>query len=284
MADFYDYLDHLSDDAILNYAYMKNMHKEDPGLFSPAVMGSRTLPSYIPATDNMLSDNEWDAWTNSMRNHREWLKDAPYAANQMWIEGTTNDPRYKALAPYRTVPDYVPTNQNVIPDKEWDIQPNNIIITQTVDNATGKPIKTVTGNGKKPVGKNGPKNPIGKSLSDHIGKGASMNMKPFNYTPTHLQYNKGYDSGYNDVAKQVAYDKAKSAINSNDSSAIIGNYYDNFGVNKSIPTPPTTNTTSQTPSDPMSNFNDTQKSYYNYLTGYHRMGHKQALNSMGITF
>lgn len=283
MADFYDYLDHLSDDAILNYAYMKNMHKEDPGLFSPAVMGSRTLPSYIPATDNMLSDNEWDAWTNSMRNHREWLKDAPYAANQMWIEGTTNDPRYKALAPYRTVPDYVPTNQNVIPDKEWGIQPNNVIVTQTVDNATGKPIKTITGNGKKPVGNNGPKTPIGKSVSDHIGKGASMNMKPFNYTPSHLRFQTDDDPGYAAAAQQVARDNAMKAPNSIAAGNIIQNYYDNFGTSKvAPPTPPATTTAA--PKDPMAGLSAAQKDYYNYLTGYQRMGHKQALNSMGITF
>lgn len=257
MADFYDYLDHLSDDAILNYAYMKNMQKHDPSLFSSSVMSGRTIPSYIPSTDRqVVPDHIWDEWTKATD---IWKKEAAEAANKMWWQGTYDDPYYKQVQAYKTFPSYLPsTTKHVISDKEWFNTP--------------KPPK-------KPV-----EPTLGNPNASHVGKGPSMNMGAFNYTPTHTQYNKGYDSGYNDVAKQVAYDKAKSVTNSNDSSTIIGNYYDNFGVNKSIPTPPTTNTTSQTPSDPMSNFNDTQKSYYNYLTGYKGLGHKQALNSMGITF
>lgn len=257
MSDFYDYLDHLSDDAILNYAYMKNMQKHDPALFSSAVMSGRTLPSYIPSTDRqVVPDHIWDEWSKATN---IWQKEAAQAANQMWLQGTYDHPYYKQVQAYKTLPSYVPsTAKQVISDKEWFNTPK----------PPKKPVEPILGDPK----------------ASHVGKGPSMNMGSFNYTPTHTQYNKGYDSGYNDVAKQVAYDKAKSAINSNDSSAIIGNYYDNFGVNKSIPTPPatTTNTATQTASDPMSNFTDTQKSYYNYLTGYQGLGHKQALNSMGI--
>lgn len=258
MSDFYDYLDQLSDDAILNYAYMKNMQKHDPKLFSSAVVSGRTLPSYIPSTDrDVVPDHVWDSWTQATD---IWKKEAAEAANQMWWQGTYDHPYYKQVQSYKTFPSYLPsTTKHVISDKEWFNTP-------------------------KP-----PKKPVEPTLGDpkasHVGKGASMNMGTFNYTPTHTQYNKSYDSGYNDVAKQVAYDKASSAINSKDSSSTIQNYYDNFGVNKSIPTPPaTTAAATSAPSDPMSNFTDTQKSYYNYLTGYQRLGHKQALNSMGITF
>lgn len=258
MSDFYDYLDHLSDDAILNYAYMKNMQKHDPKLFSSSVIRGRTLPSYIPSTEGQrVSDHEWEAWNKATD---IWKKDAAPAANMMWLNGTSDHPYYKQVQAYKTLPSYVPsTKKDIIPNKAWFNTPK----------PAKKPVEQVLGDPK----------------ASHVGKGASMNMGTFNYTPTHIQYNKGYDSGYNDVAKQVAYDKASNAINSNDSSLAIQNYYDNFGVNKSIPTPPTTNTTTtiQTPTDPMSNFTDTQKSYYNYLTGYRGLGHKQALNSMGIT-
>lgn len=258
MSDFYDYLDHLSDDAILNYAYMKNMQKHDPSLFSPAVMSGRTIPSYIPSTDRqVVPDHIWDSWAKATD---IWKKEAAEAANTMWLQGNYDHPYYKQVQAYKTLPSYVPsTKKDIIPNKAWFNTPK----------PAKKPVEQVLGDPK----------------ASHVGKGASMNMGTFNYTPTHIQYNKGYDSGYNDVAKQVAYDKASSAINSNDSSLAIQNYYDNFGVNKSIPTPPTANTptTIQTPTDPMSNFTDTQKSYYNYLTGYRGLGHKQALNSMGIT-
>jgi hypothetical protein len=70
VSDFYDYLDHLSDlsdDAILNSAYMKNMQKQDPSLFSPAVMSDRTLPSYIPSTDGqVVPDHIWDHWAKAI--------------------------------------------------------------------------------------------------------------------------------------------------------------------------------------------------------------------------
>lgn len=72
--------------------------------------------------------------------------------------------------------------------------------------------------------------------------------------------------------EQLAYEQAINASNGNESSAIIQDYYNKHGINKSIPSTPVSKTA----------LSDAQRDYYNYLTGYQRMSPNQALLSMGL--
>lgn len=109
----------------------------------------------------------------------------------------------------------------------------------------------------------GTKNPIGKSVKKEVNQiakkdtgSAKVDVKPETIQPVL-------------TSEQIAYEKAKNATNSLESSAIIGDYYATQGAKKSVPNPKIALT-------------EPQRDYYRYLTGYRRMDPNQAILSMGL--
>lgn len=122
-----------------------------------------------------------------------------------------------------------------------------------------------------PIGTDTPKNTIGNSVTKKINQKKEL---PQNLLPVNLgEYNEDTSSAANKqpvlTPEQIAYEKAKNATNSLESSAIIGDYYTNHGAKKSVDNPKTALT-------------EPQRDYYRYLTGYQRMAPNQAILSMGL--
>lgn len=140
------------------------------------------------------------------------------------------------------------------PDNYTPITPNNSMLPQNplpVNLAYGTDTNT------------GTKNPLRDSVKKEVNQNAKkdtgsakVDVNPETIQPVL-------------TSEQIAYEKAKNATNSLESSAIIGDYYATQGAKKSIP-------------DPKTALTEPQRDYYRYLTGYQRMDPNQAILSMGL--
>lgn len=132
------------------------------------------------------------------------------------------------------------------PDNYTPITPNNSMLPHTaidINNGTGN----VLGDSVKKA--------VNQNANKDTGS-AKVDVKPETIQPVL-------------TPEQIAYEKAKNATNSLESSAIIGDYYATQGAKKSVPNPKTALT-------------EPQRDYYRYLTGYQRMAPNQAILSMGL--
>lgn len=272
----YNYVDHytVSDPRMLeNIRYSPIAEKLFKGKIKPGeILTDRDIIDSPNVVNNVDSLAIWNSTINKLQQHEIAKQNAKKESGNSADTNANNIP----IVPYEPL------------DLTWKYDVNNFPVLpmiaasgsvnspdtpanvgnedpKTPNNANNPP--TGTNTGTKGTDKKDTGNPIGNSVKEKVNQDSNKGAGTTNV---------GTNTNTVKTAEQIAYDRARNAANTLESSAIIQDYYNKHGINKQV---------SQTPNTPQvtkTALSEPQRDYYRYLTGYHRMSPNQAILSMGL--